>query len=211
MPCSEVGGLPGIPQRGQAALLAPTPSLRHHERVPGGTAMLCQETPLRTQTKTIWRDGRWGGCGCIVLECIVLMHRPSLPLPCPVLILASPRSLSAGKAPLTLRTRPFASQQAEVQLEIFTIPEITGREEFGGPSWGRRLRFCNPLLPVLKESCSLPAAGGGPGGVSKRRPPSLPARVMPMTGHSRNHELWLLRVSHDHGEGAGQLFSTGWG
>lgn len=136
-------GLPCVRQRGQAALLVPGlpllcaallgDSLRacSHSPSPGGTAMLCQETPLQMETKATWRDGRCfprgGGRGCIVLK-----RRPSLPLPCPFLILTSPRRVSAGKALLMLQNQSFTLQEVEAQLEIFTSSKIMGCEGFGG-------------------------------------------------------------------------------
>lgn len=51
---------------------------------------------------------------------------------CPFLILASPRRVSAGKAPAVLQNQPFTRQGVEAQLEISTHPKIMGCQGFDG-------------------------------------------------------------------------------
>lgn len=87
----------GCPFLLRAALQAQNPS-----QSSGGTAVLSEEMPLQMETNNLkgWRilperGRRWRG--------IVLKHRPSLVLPCPFLILASPGRVSAGKAPAVLQ------------------------------------------------------------------------------------------------------------
>lgn len=147
--CSEASGLlswrlPCVRQHGQAALLVP------------GRPLLCATLLGDSLRACPWWDSdalsgnaaangdknnlegwqmlpkRGGGRGCIVLKCIVPERRPSLPLPYPFPILASPRRVSAGKALLILQNQPFTLQEVEAQLEIFTSPKIMDCEEFGG-------------------------------------------------------------------------------
>lgn len=116
----------GCPFLLRAALQAQNPS-----QSSGGTTVLREEMPLQMETNNLkgWRilperGTRWRG--------IVLKHRPSLVLPCPFLILASPNRVSAGKAPAVLQNQRFTRREVEAQLVISTHPKIIGCQRFAG-------------------------------------------------------------------------------
>lgn len=145
LPCSEAEGLlgwglPGIQQRGQAALLVPGlpfAVLRFWVSCCTRAITACLLVGRRRfVTKCRCRQKQLGGMADASQEgedAGVSTSSADLPFCFPALFSSSPlQEVSAGKALLTLQTQPFTLQEAEAQLEIFTGPKIMGCKEFGG-------------------------------------------------------------------------------
>lgn len=128
---------------------------------------------------------------------IVLKHRPSLVLPCPFLILASPSPsrVSAGKAPAVLQNQPFTRQEVEAQFGISTHPKIImGCQRFDGLPGGGVC--CSVTLCSCSSRKAVPVCCWEGSRLGIETAASISGK-----SHARNRGLLLL----------GELFCPVWG